>query len=929
MERVIRMGKKKLIEGILPLNVINDATSREKKIRHGHPSTLHYWWARRPLAAARAVIWASLVDDPSSHPEVFPTEEAQEKERERLYHILEELVKWENSNNQEVLNAAKAEILKSTDNNPPAILDPFAGGGAIPLEAQRLGLEAHAHDLNPVAVMINKAMIEIPPEFSNQPPVNPDSRTGSMKDIWSGSAGLAEDVRYYGEWMKEEAYRRIGRLYPKVKVPKEQGGGEATVIAWIWARTVKCPNPACGCEMPLVKSFVLSRKKGNEAWIDPVCENGKIHYYVRHSGKPKIKETENTSGARCVKCNTSVSFDYIRNEGKEHRMGARLMAVVAEGQRRRIYLSPDSEQIQAADVEMPSDAPDADLPEQALGFRVQQYGMKKYKDLFTPRQLTALTVFSSLVNTAQKKAEKDAITAGLDEDRKPLRDGGFGAKAYGEAVGVYLSFVVDKLADYNSSVCSWHNSGEKIRNTFGKQTISMTWDYAEANPFSNSSGCYDNMLNWVYKCIMKFPASISGCALQFNAEKDCGLCNVMVSTDPPYYDNIGYADLSDFFYIWMRRSLKDTYPDLFNTMLTPKSDELIMAPYRHEGSKKKAKQFFEDGMLKTCRQIYQYARDDIPVTIYYAYKQSDKNAGSDTSVSSGWETMLNAIIRAGFRIVRTWPIQTELANRQRSKDSNALTSSIVLVCRKRQADAPKTTRRDFVNTLHRKLKPALEDLRNSNIAPVDMAQSAIGPGMEVFSSYSQVLESDGSPVSVRSALRIINEELDRYNHERIGDMDAGSSFCVDMYTQFGYNDAIYGEVEKMANGKNISMEMLASRGVLYARSGKVHLLKRDEIPEKTGGKADNIWLLAQQFTHALDKGGVSACAEEVASVPGSSAESARQLVYSLFEIAEKKNWTEDALVYNSLVTSWQEIQSRAAEIAAEQKNPNRQMSFFD
>lgn len=779
---------KKLIEVALPLEAINAEAAREKSIRHGHPSTLHLWWARRPLAAARAVIWSSLVDDPSAHPELYPTEEAQNAERQRLFGILEKLVKWENSNDPEVLAAAKAEILRSTNNNPPALLDPFAGGGAIPLEAQRLGLEAHAHDLNPLAVMINKAMIELPPRFAGQAPVNPDSRTRlDGATGWQRAQGLAADVQYYGEWMKREAFRRIGHLYPKVKVPHELGGGEATVIAWIWARTVKCPNPACGCEMPLVRSFILSKKKGKETWIEPLFENGKTTYVVRHEGKPKLEGTINRKGAVCACCNTPVDFPYIRSEGKKGHISSNLCAVVAEGKNGRIYISPDDEQRIIANVDKPTEIPEAALPKNPRDFKTPNYGMMNYSDLFTNRQLTALTTFSSLVAEAQAKAEADAVAAGVVNDHIALSAGGSGARAYGEAVGVYLAFVIDKMTDYNSSICSWNPPREGLRNTFGRQAIPMVWDYAEANPFSNSSGCFDNMAEWVTKCISELPANQISEVSQFDAQSDCGLRNIMVSSDPPYYDNIGYADLSDFFYVWMRQSLKDTYPKLFRTMLVPKAEELVATPYRFEGSTEKARDFFEDGMLHTCQQIYQYAREDIPVTIYYAYKQSDTDEDSKTA-STGWETMLSAIIRAGFAITGTWPMRTEMANRSIASGTNALASSIVLVCRKRPADAPQTTRRGFIAELKRELRPALQKLQRSNIAPVDLAQSAIGPGMGVYSRYGRVLEADGSSMTVRSALQIINQELDVYFNEQDGELDANSRFCVDLYTQNAFNN---------------------------------------------------------------------------------------------------------------------------------------------
>lgn len=931
---------KKLIEVALPLEAINAEAAREKSIRHGHPSTLHLWWARRPLAAARAVIWSSLVDDPSAHPELYPTEEAQNAERQRLFGILEKLVKWENSNDPEVLAAAKAEILRSTNNNPPALLDPFAGGGAIPLEAQRLGLEAHAHDLNPVAVMINKAMIEIPPRFAGQVPVNPDSRTrldGAAG--WQAAQGLAADVQYYGEWMKREAFRRIGHLYPKVKVPHELGGGEATVIAWIWARTVKCPNPACGCEMPLASTFVLSKKKGKEAWIQLSKNGSQLNFQVQYGKYDKSLENGTKKGKKALFCcpicgDGLVNGDYADKEANAGRMSAVLMAVVAEGVHGRIYLSPDEVEMPSMMTNIETSYASEDIESQvshaecrgtfASNAQGRRYGFYEFKDYFTHRQLTALTTFSSLVAEAQAKAEADAVAAGVVNDHIALSAGGSGARAYGEAVGVYLAFVIDKMTDYNSSICSWHNSGEKMRNTFGRQAIPMVWDYAEANPFCSSSGSYDNMLDWVVRCIEQLPAQGNAEVSQFDAQSDCGLRNIMVSSDPPYYDNIGYADLSDFFYVWMRQSLKDTYPKLFRTMLVPKAEELVATPYRFEGSTEKARDFFEDGMLHTCQQIYQYAREDIPVTIYYAYKQSDTDEDSKTA-STGWETMLSAIIRAGFAITGTWPMRTEMANRSIASGTNALASSIVLVCRKRPADAPQTTRRGFIAELKRELRPALQKLQRSNIAPVDLAQSAIGPGMGVYSRYGRVLEADGSAMTVRSALQIINQELDVYFNEQDGELDANSRFCVDLYTQNAFNNLKFGDADTLARAKNTSVAALAAKGVLSAEKGIVRLLTREELPEKVDPREESIWLLCQQLTRAMETGGVEACAQIVAPMLGSNAERAKDLAYRLYTLAERKGWTQEGYAYNALVVAWREIQSRAAEL--QQATPE-QTSFF-
>ncbi|PWM79771.1 MAG: hypothetical protein DBY32_02645 [Phascolarctobacterium sp.] len=911
------MSIKKLIEVALPLEKINIAAAYEKMPGIGaHPRGLHLWWARRPFVAARAVIWASLVDDPSSHPEQFPTEEEQNKERQRLFKILEDLVVWENSNNEQVLAAAKKEILKSTGGNPPELLDPFAGGGAIPLEAQRLGLKAHAHDLNPVAVMINKAMIEIPPLFGDKPPVNPEAQSELTTQGWNRAQGLAEDVRYYGEWMKQEAFKRIGHLYPKVKVPKEQGGGEATVIAWIWARTVKCPNPACGCEMPLVHSFIISKKKGNEAYIEPIFDEGKIRYLVRNDGQIKLEGTVNRRGAICACCGSPVNYQYLRRESCEGRMAAQLMAVVAEGHRGRIYITPDNIQLSASEVEKPEEFPKGELAYYPGHLNTNVYGLNEFHKLFTNRQLTALTTFSTLVKEAQEKVEVDAVAAGLPNDHLPLAEGGQGAKAYGEAIGVYLAFAVDRETDFCNSVCRWSSSNEKPMNLFARQAIPMVWDFPEVNVFSNAVGGFKTINEYICNCIKKIPVNymVRSQAVQFDAQTDCRLRNMMISTDPPYYDNIGYADLSDFFYIWMRQSLKTVYPELFSTMLVPKAEELIATPYRHDGSVMEAKKFFEEGMLSACKQIYKYAREDIPVTIYYAYKQSD--ADIDGMASTGWETMLSAIINAGFSITGTWPFRTEQTYRAVSMGSNALASSIVLVCRKRPIDAPKTTRRNLINMLRRELRPALQKLQASNIAPVDLAQSAIGPGMGVFSRFKQVLEADGTLMSVRSALKIINEEIDAYFNAQVGDMDSASRFCVDLYTQYAYNNIKYGEAEILATAKSTSIPMMVSKGILYAKAGIVHLIEREELPEKVDDNEQCIWMLTQQLTQAMVKGGIDACAKILVNMFGSNAERAKDLAYRLYTIAERKNWANEAYAYNALVVAWPDIHARAAALKA-------------
>lgn len=915
--------KKKLIEVALPLEAINLASAREKSMRHGHPSTLHLWWARRPLAAARAVIFSSLVDDPSSNTFDFPTEEAQEIERNRLFKIIEDLVKWENSNNEVILSQAKSEILKYNNESLPDLLDPFAGGGSIPLEAQRLGLKAHASDLNPVAVMINKAMIEIPSIFSGLPPVNPESRR-KLVDKWEGASGIAEDVKYYGEWLRDKAFEQIGDIYPSIQIPDDKYDSEATVIAWIWTRTIKCPNPACGCEMPLASSFELSKKSGKEAYVQPIIKGNSISYEVKFGeGAPKPPKIARGK-FRCICCGETVVSEYVRSEFNAKRSGRQLLAIVGDGPKGRIFLSPCDEHVEIADSKRPTWKPEADMNQECTDLvSGRGYGFKYWHELFTDRQLIALTTLSDLVRVAQKKIGEDAKLAGMIDDSVKLSDGGTGALAYGDAIGVYLAFLVDQVANHSSSFCGWNSPNTQMRGVFARQAIPMIWDYAESNVFSNSSGSYNNLLDRLCKGFIALGRVPKGTSLQFDAQSDLGLRNIMVSTDPPYYDNIGYADLSDFFYIWMRRALKDTYPKLFRTMLVPKAEELVASAYRFSNDHQKASDFFESGMVKAFKQIYLYSRSDIPVTIYYAFKQSESyedDSNARQTSSPGWEAILSAIIKAGFSITGTWPIRTEKPGRSIEIGTNALASSIVLVCRKRNESESLCTRRDFINILRKEIKPALQNLKRSNIAPVDLSQSAIGPGISVYSRFSKVLEADGTPMSVRSALFIINQELDHYFSEQDGELDSDSRFCVDLYSQYAFNNLQFGDADVLARAKNTSVDKLANRMIIQAQKGIVRLLTREEIPKKVEHNEQIIWLLTQQLTHAIEKGGIEATAKIVAEMFGSNAEVAKSLAYRLFTIAERKGWVSEAYAYNSLVIAWPDVLTKATEIRSQVKN---------
>ncbi len=941
---------KKLIEVALPLEAINIASAREKSIRHGHPSTLHLWWARRPLAAARAVIFAQMVDDPSSHPDLFPTEKAQEKERQRLFRIIEDMVLWENTTNEEVLQRARDAIWESwrrtcaanaddprakelfDRNKLPAFHDPFAGGGALPLEAQRLGLESYASDLNPVAVLINKAMIEIPPKFAGRPPVNPEARNNNdlIKREWKGAQGLAEDVRYYGKWMRDEAEKRIGHLYPKVEVTAEMArerpdltpyvGKKLTVIAWIWARTVKSPNPAFrNVDVPLASTFMLSTKAGKEAYVEPVIEGSGYRFTVK-MGKPKNAEaakngTKLSRGAnfQCLMSGIPIPSDNIYSEANSGRMGARLMAIVAEGDRGRVYLAPTEEQENIATKAKPEWKPEVMMPENPRWFSPPLYGLKSFGDLFTPRQLVALTTFSDLVGEARDRVRRDAATAGIAEDGIPISEGGSGAAAYADAVGVYLGFALSKLLDRSCSLVTWFPERDSTYHAFGRQAIPMSWDYAETNVLLDGTGSYSNAATWEAEVIEMFIGRKSGFSVQSDAQQQSISQDKVISTDPPYYDNIGYADLSDFFYVWLRRSLRSILPTLFSTMAVPKSEELIANPYRH-GGKEEAELFFLTGMTKVMRSIAISANGAFPISIYYAFKQSEKDGEAGTA-STGWETFLGALIDSGLVLSGTWPIRTELSNRLIGKGTNALASSIVMVCRKRTEDAITVTRRDFLAALKAELPPALAKLQKGNIAPVDLAQSAIGPGMAVFTRYAKVIDATGRALSVREALALINQTLDEALSEQEGDFDADSRWALAWFEQFGFTEGEYGVAETLSKAKDTSISGMVQAGLLVSGKGKVRLLKPSELPADWDPASDprlTDWETVHQLIRVLEARGEGAAAE-LAKKLGEKAEPARELCYRLYTLCERKKRAAEALSYNGLVQSWPEIRRLAQE----------------
>lgn len=953
--------RKKLIEVSIPLEAINVASAREKSIRHGHPSTLHLWWARRPLAACRAVLFAQLVDDPSSWPDRFPTEEAQDIERRRLHRIIEDMVPWEASNNETILNSARWEIARSVawglGEEPPArgdgkaildylqtkappVYDPFSGGGSIPLEAQRLGLRAYGSDLNPVAVLIGKALVEIPPKFAGRRPVNTkarsDARHGELRS-WKGAQGLAEDVRYYGNWMRDEAEKRIGHLYPKAKLPN---GSDATVIAWLWARTVRSPDPAAkGAMVPLVSSFMLSTKEGKRAWVEPVIDptaKDGWRFEVRtgviaKADEDRLKKGTKTSRGNfgCLLTGAPISEDWNRSEGKANRFGVRLLAVVAEGNRERLYLSPSSEHELTAIAEAPRWEPEGELFAKALGFRVPAYGLTKWVDLFTNRQLVALTTFSDLVLEARDLVLKDAkgLFDGCTESKLP--DGGDGEIAYADAIATYLGLAVGRLADVQNSLCGWENTKTQVRHLFTRQAIPMLWDFGENNVFGGAAGDFGVSLKNLSKALNGAPALSRDSIIAHNAAQAAPFRNVAISSDPPYYDNVGYADLSDFFYVWLRPTLSRVWPELFRRISTPKSEELVATPARH-GGRGQAHDFFMNGMVEALTCINRAATTDAPVTIYYAFKQAE--AEEDGVSSAGWASFLQAVLDSGFRVDGTWPMRTELGNRMRGQGSNALASSIVLVCRDRLPGAATITRAEFVRALKRELPDAIDDIRKAGVGPVDMQQSVIGPGMGVFSRYAKVLEDDDSAMSVKTALSLINRVWEEIDQELDAAFDAETQVALAWFATYGFDARQSGELITLANAKNISTNVLFDSGVFKDLKGKTALTPRDELPKGWTPAADKsltVWECVQHSARVLNaEDGGGAVAGRLVAEMGPKAAEARALAYRLFEIATQKSWAAEALIYNELAQEWPKLEDLASSADVRASTATAQAELF-
>ena len=954
--------RRKLIEVAIPLEAINRESVQEGWIYRGNPSAIHKWWAQRPFAAAGAILFAQLVDDPSSWPTEFPTAARQARERRRLFGIIEKLATWKSRPDRAIVDDARLEIARSHARGTPSssakvilgkkpkrevvnaylaaelppVHDPFAGGGTIPLEAQRLGLRAIASDLNPVAVLINRALVEFPPKFANRAPINPLARgrevTGTA--TWTGARGLADDVRYYGAWIREQALNRIGDLYPDAELPTEHGGGKARVIAWLWARTVPSPDPAFGgTHVPLLSSYWLSTKKNKEVWLCPVVDVEKRSWrFDVISGKaPKSKDereriergTKTGRGDfRCILSGSPMPSSHVREMGQAGKLGARLTAVVAEGKRSRVYLTATIEMENVAASATPTWWPDFDFAKNSRHMTPWGYGLDTFAKLFTSRQLVALTTFSDLIAEAREKMLDDSLAAGRPRGAA-LRDGGCDGEAYADAVAIYLAFALDKTVEYCNSLVIWYTKEDRPKGVFTQQALPMVWDFAETNPLGAIGGTFAKSVSIVADAIPCESGSPAHVHQMDAAESDAaalpGTLRVFC-TDPPYYDNVPYADLSDFLYVWLRRSIRAFDSNDCATILVPKDAELIAEPARH-GGRDGAEAFFLRGMTRAMAGIRNRSHGDYPIVIYYAFRQSER--GNDASRSTGWETFLEAVLAAGLTVDATWPVRSERATRQRGVGSNALASSIVMVCRPRALEGASTTRAEFRRILTRELPEALKLLQEGNIAPVDFPQAAIGPGMAIFSRHPKVLEPDGSNMTVRMALRLINEALDEFLTEQESDFDLYTRFGLTWYEQHRWESGSFGDAENVALARNISVAGVEKAGFLVAKANRVRLLKRAELPQDWDPINDDratIWEATQHLIKRLETDGGEQGAAKLLARLGARAQPARDLAYRLYTLCERKKWADDALAYNSLVVAWPDLQ----RLAEEQPAPTQQ-----
>lgn len=917
------MHKRKLIEVALPLEAINVASFAEKNRKVGKPQNLHQWWSRKPVTAARAMLIAQLVDDPSCHPETFPTEEDVRAERARLHSLIERSVEWE-----EVVRPTPQFLADLRAVLPDVtITDPFVGGGSLALAAAQLGVNSASSDLNPVAVALSRALVDVPTRFLNRDPVNPGARDAQFP-LRSGTAGLVADVEAYGQWMLAEARARLGQHYPPIE--------GRTVLAWVWARQVLCPNPACQIQVPLVSKWTLAKKRGKEVVMvprvvhEPAARGGSRFEFTISKDRRDLLTRGTMSGrtgTECLNCGTAISVAHVRSEAMAGRMSLTLTAIAADGGRTREYFAPTAEHKAAAQVERPMDSISGAISTNPRWFSPPLYGLTDFSDLFTDRQLLAVTTFSDLVGEARKNVYADALASGLPEG-EPLTQGGDGAVAYSEAIALYLALAVSRLANWSNNQCSWESTGEVSQQMYSGQAMGMAWDVSEANVLGDgNSGSFLACLRNIVSPLKL--ASLRGQHRVVMADaRNAPIAGLVVATDPPYFDNIDYSDLSDFFYVWQRRMLGGVFPELYGTILVPKGEELVANAYRSGGNDAAANDFL-DGFRGVFAHFRESVASEFPVVVYYASKQAESLGQGN----SRWSTILQAMVDEGWSVVRTWPIRTENVSRRVAIGTNSMSTSSVLVLRPRPAQAPQVSMQTFLADLRVHLAEALTDLEQSGVAPVDMQQAAIGPGIEVFSRFSAVLEADGRPMSVAAALVRINDVLDELLNEQEGDFDAPTRFALQWYRHRGYESGLFGDADDLARGRNTSVDEMEREGILEKRAGHVRLFRAEDLPANYDVAKDSRtsdWEALHHLIRVLERDGIAHAGAFLQVAMGRpdgaiDADLVKELAHLLFRIAEGNGWTKDALSFNNLVTSWPEILDAARSV----KKPVVQQGAFD
>jgi putative DNA methylase len=884
--------KRKLIEVALPLDEINAACKADKDRKTGTIRNLHKWFAPMPLPAWRALLFATLIDAPGN-----------EADRAQLLDIIKRLVKHgaDLPDNADLAEATQV-LSEAWNGETPVVMDPFCGGGSTLVEAQRLGIQSLGSDLNPVPALVSRTLTELLPAQHGLPPTHPpESHTQALfghSSVAQDYEGLAEDFRYYATGVLDKV-----RETTKENYPLRQGENP---VAWIWARTARCVNPACGIRTVLVTTWWLSKKPGDLAWIEHTVADGQVHLRVvgnQASGSPpEPPKAPRGTTFQCLACGSLVSDSQLIEQGRRGEIGYRLLAVAATVDGRRVYRDPlPGEESTALAVRIPDDLPNVAQSDDTRSFSGPRYGFPNFTDLFMPRQLATLSAFAD--ETARLYAT--LLMGGTNEARAT-------------AIVTLLGLAVGQLALVGSTETRWRlrvAAHAKAEGAFSRNDLRLNWDFAETYFASASVGDWLETVNSMIRAF-EYAAHGVGKVLKADARVARADRPALVATDPPYFDAIDYADLSDFFYIWHRRALRGIHPDLYSTVATPKSGELIASARRHHNDKDAAREYFVEGFTQTFGNLSRSLHPDLPLVVVYASKE--QRAGDE---ETRWSAILTAILAAGLEVTSTWPIHGTGSSRMIGIGANAVASYIVMTCRPRPSGAGATSLNEFARTLRRELGPAVRDLQSSSILPIDLAQAAMGPGMQIFSRYREILDQNGRRVPVEQALRLINQALSEILDEQEGELDPESRFAVRWWEQHHWEPGPFGDADKAARPLGIAVEDVVAAQIAAADVGTVRLAGRGSLNRDWQPAADSrptAWEAVHHLADRLIDGGGELDAARLMADLGDFRDSAMALVYRLHDIAARRGWTDDQERYNALIHSWADlVKLGASQSAAE------------